>query len=379
MEKVPNAVRKEPPAEKYRRQRQDEEQRSMAQSSSDPASYSPPLEEGAVVGVDGIQGVRFKCQRVSRDGGGMLQIYLAVTPLQLLELQPHRTRMNQVVVLSAASLQSLARVKFHKGKSVTLIFKTGGSVEFFMREAIDCVKAVKRNLQALGVTGTQTSARVAKKVAEAKGIMGAIQRQVDELSVKPTMEQVQIVMDLHKQATERYVEANSDRYKEVMNSLHTFLSRADVNHILGGEEGPPPPPAAAVDVPPSPPRPPAAAPLSPPGAGGVQQTAAAAVSSEEEDGPSPRTQAVPDAPVVDGEVLDTCLSSQGCVFDSESDDDLEQEEKVRLVLRREKSAPFPPCVLLPHALTLTTCFLSSSGVPHARRLWRGMECAACEP
>eukprot|EP00953_Heterococcus_sp_UTEX-ZZ885_P037568 19294-Heterococcus_DN1.PRE.5 len=224
-------------------------------------------ETGQTLHVDQIKGTLYPCRRAVA-GGGMANLYLAVTDTQLVELVAHDTAINYVVVRQAMPLSVISKLRFRRGHSVVIVLKSSAAdttlttantsnsssseqapaeIEYLMNQAYQCVQSITQVLQQLGIPGHQTSAVAERHVDTAKAALQQLELLQRELRIHPTVEVVQQIMDLYRQAAELFGAVDDDRAAGVVSSMHAFLQQERVIAILEGKDVPPEEDAASDD------------------------------------------------------------------------------------------------------------------------------------
>lgn len=207
------------------------------------------LRPGSLVSIEALGGYLFPCtpppspifsnsmmMMAAPLTGSRKQLdrYLGVTDRQVLELEAHRTRINQTVVILAIDLRTLSKLKFRRGSSVTLVMKGGGNREFLTPQSHECVQTVTDRLRKMGIAGHQTTAGAEKQVDRAKSIMASLERKERQLKMEPSLDLVQESMDLFRQAAELFSAAEDPRHEQVVEKMHAFLQRPEVLAVLEG-------------------------------------------------------------------------------------------------------------------------------------------------
>lgn len=103
-----------------------------------------------------------------------------------------------------------------------------------MSESADCVKQIQTVLKAHGVKGKHTNAAMQRSIQTALSIVTDIQKKERALEHDPTVENVNEIMDLCRQAAERFEQAGDSRHQDVMAHMKKFLSNPITVSILSG-------------------------------------------------------------------------------------------------------------------------------------------------
>ena len=133
-------------------------------------------------------------------------------------------------------IASLAKLKFRREESISLFLKEAPDdpLIYMMSESADCVKQIQTILKAHGVKGKHTNAAMQRSIQTALSIVTDIQNKERALEHDPTIENVNEIMDLCRQAAERFEQAGDSRHQEVMAHMKKFLSNPITASILNG-------------------------------------------------------------------------------------------------------------------------------------------------
>eukprot|EP00612_Vaucheria_litorea_P007915 CAMPEP_0171480208 /NCGR_PEP_ID=MMETSP0946-20130122/5918_1 /TAXON_ID=109269 /ORGANISM="Vaucheria litorea, Strain CCMP2940" /LENGTH=434 /DNA_ID=CAMNT_0012011355 /DNA_START=24 /DNA_END=1328 /DNA_ORIENTATION=+ len=202
---------------------------------------------GQVVHVDNLRGALFPCRKA---GSGILKgagispgIYLAVKGQQILELSAHQTTLNVAIVRNVYQITDLAKIRYSRGKSITLVMRgETGDVEdedeimYYMNQSYQCMQIITKTLQQLGIPRHQSNSSAEQKVDAAKEVLQKIEDNQKAFADEPTVENVRKIMDLYRQAAELFGVVDDDRAHEVVSKMHAFLQKDDVISILDQKE-----------------------------------------------------------------------------------------------------------------------------------------------
>jgi len=107
-----------------------------------------------------------------------------------------------------------------------------------MNDALACVNFIKANMASIGIEGSASIkspskfANNLKTIESAQAFYDQTIALENQFSVSPDVEIVRQVMDLMREATERFSEANDERYTGVISHIKSFLQRKDVDLLL---------------------------------------------------------------------------------------------------------------------------------------------------
>ena len=93
-------------------------------------------------------------------GGRRYPRRVAINPHSIFVLESHPSNPEKRFVRSQRALLEIARVSYTIGKAVKVVYKAsqgGDHVTFFMKNPIDCVKAISYHLKRLGIQGNEAT------------------------------------------------------------------------------------------------------------------------------------------------------------------------------------------------------------------------------
>ncbi len=167
---------------------------------------------------------------------------LLITKIQIVELLPNVGifRSDLCSVLHVQELVGLYKINYKKAQPgiVRIQFKNDSVYCYVMNDALACVNFIKSKMASIGIEGSASIKSPSKLANNLKAIESA-QAFYDQtialenqFSVNPDVEIVRQVMDLMREATERFSEANDERYVGVISHIKSFLQRKDVDLLL---------------------------------------------------------------------------------------------------------------------------------------------------
>lgn len=154
----------------------------------------------------------------------------------IIEIKTNKFSVGTGKVTCVTLIASLAKLKFRREESISLFLKEAPDdpLIYMMSESADCVKQIQTILKAHGVKGKHTNAAMQRSIQTALSIVTDIQNKERALEHDPTIENVNEIMDLCRQAAERFEQAGDSRHQEVMAHMKTFLSNPITVSILNG-------------------------------------------------------------------------------------------------------------------------------------------------
>mmetsp|Transcript_19153 Transcript_19153/g.55699 ORF Transcript_19153/g.55699 Transcript_19153/m.55699 type:complete len:224 (+) Transcript_19153:1832-2503(+) len=112
-------------------------------------------------------------------------------------------------------------------------------------DSAECVQQIQTVLKRHGVRGKHTNAATQRSIQAALSIVAEIQRRERQLESTPTVESVNEIMDLYRQAAEKFEQAGDPRHEEVMGHMRKFLAKPLTASILDGSYRKPQTPSKA--------------------------------------------------------------------------------------------------------------------------------------
>ena len=154
----------------------------------------------------------------------------------IIEIKTNKFSVGTGKVVLVTLIASLAKLKFRREESISLFLKEAPDdpLIYMISESADCVKQIQTILKAHGVKGKHTNAAMQRSIQTALSIVTDIQNKERALEHDPTIENVNEIMDLCRQAAERFEQAGDSRHQEVMAHMKKFLSNPITVSILSG-------------------------------------------------------------------------------------------------------------------------------------------------
>mmetsp|Transcript_26891 Transcript_26891/g.41178 ORF Transcript_26891/g.41178 Transcript_26891/m.41178 type:complete len:572 (+) Transcript_26891:88-1803(+) len=184
--------------------------------------------------------------------------FLMVTDTHIIELKSNKLNLSTGTVTFAITIDMLAKLKFRRQESISLFFKPSPDdpLIFMCPDSGDCVHQIQTVLKRHGVKGKHTNVATQRAINEAMQLVEEIKAKEKSLDSYPTVERVNEIMDLYRQAAERFEVAGDVRHSEVVVHMRKFLALPLTTSILDGTyvEAPKPvdePSPTVVDIPPA--------------------------------------------------------------------------------------------------------------------------------
>ena len=176
----------------------------------------------------------------------MEESFLMITETHIIELRANKLNMTTAKVSFAISIDMMAKLKFRRQESVSLFFKPAPDdpLIYMCPDSGDVVHQIQSVLKRHGVKGKHTNAAAHRAISEALHIVQEIQTKELALKHDPTVERVNEIMDLYRQAAERFEVAGDIRHEEVVTHMRKFLALSLTASILDGSFKKPEEPAA---------------------------------------------------------------------------------------------------------------------------------------
>lgn len=134
------------------------------------------------------------------------------------------------------TIDQMAKLKFRREESLSLFFKLAPNhpLVYMCPDSAHAVQDIQSVLKRHGVKGKHTNAATQKAVQMALNLVALIQHKEKELIDIPTTDRVNEIMDLYRQAAEKFESAGDPRHSEVMSHMQRFLSQQFTTSILDG-------------------------------------------------------------------------------------------------------------------------------------------------
>lgn len=195
----------------------------------------------------------FSCTEVTKKGE--IRRAIVVTETVLLQLEPSSVYIGTGVLVSWATLQSLAHIKRSKLHPQRLSFAWKAikdspeySQTFILEDAAACVALLTANMSRLGVLVKRQNAIIEATLKEEEvtkralrhihinDVLQAIAVYESNIDEKLTLEMVNSLMGLYQKAVEYFSGVGDPRYDEFLERLHNMLSNSEIQKVLSGEK-----------------------------------------------------------------------------------------------------------------------------------------------
>ncbi|KAL7471018.1 hypothetical protein ACHAXS_011303 [Conticribra weissflogii] len=166
----------------------------------------------------------------------MEETFLMITEDYIIEFKSNRLNIGSGTVTFAIKIGNMAKLKFRREESLSLFFKQANDdpLVYMCLDSAPAVQDIQRVLKRHGVKGKHTNAATQKAIQMALNMVHLIQRKEKELLDNPTVENVKDIMDLYRQAAEKFESAGDPRHAEVMAHMKRFLNQQFTVSILDG-------------------------------------------------------------------------------------------------------------------------------------------------
>lgn len=196
--------------------------------------------EGFDVNMEDIESPIFECYRITpspNNEGYVTRRKMLLTihsPSHfLIELVPLRG--SGARVFGRHYLPGLDRLKYKKDFTgvLVLFFKNGTSLKYAMANCKHCVDEVQKAMFFVGIDGGLNRANESQLlISTAKSFELATLEIESKFASAPSLVLVENIMELLREATERFSAQGDNQYTATVNRIHNFLLRDDVAALL---------------------------------------------------------------------------------------------------------------------------------------------------
>jgi hypothetical protein len=164
------------------------------------------------------------------------EAFLMITETHIIELRANKMNLSIGIVTFSVPIDMMAKLKFRREESISLFFKPAPDDPLILMcpDSADAVQQIQNVLKRHGVKGKHTNVATQKAINEALQIVQEIQAKERALEYQPSTERVNEIMDLYRQAAERFEVAGDIRHEEVVTHLKKFLAMPLTASILDG-------------------------------------------------------------------------------------------------------------------------------------------------
>lgn len=162
--------------------------------------------------------------------------FLMITETHIIEMRSNKLNLSTGIVTFAIPIDMLAKLKFRRQESISLFFKPAPDdpLIYMCPDSADCVHQIQSVLKRHGVKGKHTNAATHRAINQALHLVQEIQTKELALKHDPNVERVNEIMDLYRQAAERFEAAGDVRHEEVVTHMRKFLALPLTVSILDG-------------------------------------------------------------------------------------------------------------------------------------------------
>jgi hypothetical protein len=162
--------------------------------------------------------------------------FIMITETHIVEMTSSKLNLSVGKITFAIPIELMAKLKFRRQESISLFFKTAPNdpLIYMCPDSADAVHQIQAVLKRHGVKGKHTNAAAHRAIGEALQLVQEIQTKELALRHDPTVERVNEIMDLYRQAAERFEAAGDVRHEEVVTHMRKFLALPVTTSILDG-------------------------------------------------------------------------------------------------------------------------------------------------
>lgn len=162
--------------------------------------------------------------------------FLILTSELILEIKCTKFSVSSATVTFCIPISELSKLKFRREESISLFFKPAPDdpIIYMCQSSADAVKQIQSVLKKHGVKGRHTNTTMMKAVQVAEEYLNDAKVQEKTLEADPLPERVTLIMDLYRQAAEKFEMAGDQRHEETMVLTREFLAKPLVSGILDG-------------------------------------------------------------------------------------------------------------------------------------------------
>lgn len=162
--------------------------------------------------------------------------FVMITETHIIEMKSNKLNLSTGTVTFAIPIDMLAKLKFRRQESISLFFKPAPDdpLIYMCPDSADCVHQIQSVLKRHGVKGKHTNAATHRAINQALHLVQEIQTKELALKHDPSVNRVNEIMDLYRQAAERFEVAGDVRHEEVVTHMRKFLALPLTVSILEG-------------------------------------------------------------------------------------------------------------------------------------------------
>jgi len=185
----------------------------------------------------GFAGAGAMLRNITNSTRGLLEeSFLMITESHIIEMRSNKLNLSTGTVTFAIPIDMMAKLKFRRQESVSLFFKAAPDdpLIYMCPDSADCVHQIQAVLKRHGVKGKHTNAATHRAINQALHLVQEIQTKELALKHDPSIERVNEIMDLYRQAAERFEVAGDVRHEEVVTHMRKFLALPLTVSVLDG-------------------------------------------------------------------------------------------------------------------------------------------------
>jgi hypothetical protein len=163
--------------------------------------------------------------------------FLMITDKHVIEMKSSKLNPTTATITFCIGIELMHKLKFRRHESISLFFKHAPDdpLIYMCPDAGDAVHQIQTVLkQQHGVKGKHTNTAAHKAIADAMHLVQEIQTKEMALKHDPSTTRVNEIMDLYRQAAERFEVAGDVRHEEVVKHMRIFLALPLTVSILDG-------------------------------------------------------------------------------------------------------------------------------------------------
>jgi hypothetical protein len=166
----------------------------------------------------------------------LTESFLMITETHIIEMTCSKLNPQLATVSFCIAIELMHKLKFRRHESVSLFFKPAPEdpLIYMCPDSGDAVHQIQAVLKRHGVKGKHTNAAAHRAISEAMQLVQEIQTKELALKHDPSVTRVNEIMDLYRQAAERFEVAGDIRHEEVVTHMRKFLALPLTTSILDG-------------------------------------------------------------------------------------------------------------------------------------------------
>lgn len=199
------------------------------------ASLASLDDERSKVAGSGINSAKSMFSSFTQSAKNLVEeAFLMLTEELILEINCNKFSVANATVSFVIPISHLAKLKFRRQESISLFFKQDpdSPVIYMCVSSADAVKQIQTILKRHGVSGKHTNATMQRTIQSASELFNESQLKEKALEENPRREDVTEIMDLYRQAAEKFELAGDARHEQVMTQMKEFLAKPIVATIL---------------------------------------------------------------------------------------------------------------------------------------------------